>query len=242
MEYGTLREAALSKQDLAAHYSLFGDPSGQVPSALALVSTPVPEFVCPSKRQVRLYPLDTTIPGRHILANNAPDCTSDHCQVARGDYCVNSGSIHAKDEPGPPYFSGPVIGYTWQIDGRTQNGISFQRSSIRMAEITDGSSKTALAGEKYLNPNHYDNGMYTADDQCVFSGHDNDNNGYTADDGNALRPEQDRPGVNHAFHFGSAHAVGFHMAYCDGSVHFIEYDVDDQIWVMLGGRNDEDGL
>jgi hypothetical protein len=29
------------------------------------------------------------------------------------------------------------------------------------------------------------------------------------------------------------------MAYCDGSVHFVEYEIDDEVWRVLGGRNDE---
>ena len=241
LEYQALREAALSRQDLVALYDTFGGGSGQASTAIPLVTTAVPLFHCPSKRPPITYPLDPDpARDRRILAINAPNCTADRgCQVARGDYRVNSGSIHAQDEPGPPYLSGTVTGYSWQIRAQNQNGISFQRSSVRMAEITDGASKTALVGEKYLNPIFYENGMYTADDQCVFSGHDNDNNGYFADGGTIKRPERDQPGINHAFHFGSAHAVGFHMAYCDGSVHFIDYDVDDRIWVKLGSRNDE---
>jgi prepilin-type processing-associated H-X9-DG protein len=108
-----------------------------------------------------------------------------------------------------------------------------------MTEITDGTSKTVLVGEKYLNPDRYFDGAYTADDQCVLSGHDNDNNGYTADDV-VYRPLQDRPGLNHAFYFGSPHVEGLHMAFCDGSVHLVEYNVDDQVWVNYGARNDND--
>ena len=240
MEYDALRAAAPTRRELATVNPLADDPLPPPPSAMRLVSTTVPMFNCPSRRQFHLYPLDSTSVGRRILAINARDCTSEvDCLVARGDYRVNSGSMHAGDEVGPSNYDGAAIDYAWQISSQTQNGISFQRSSIRMAEITDGTSRTAMVGEKYLNPNFYDNGKYTADDQCVFSGHDNDNNGYMADGGNIKRPEQDRLGVNHAFHFGSAHAVGFHMAYCDGSVHFIEYKVDARIWIVLGGRNDE---
>jgi prepilin-type N-terminal cleavage/methylation domain-containing protein len=239
MEYGTLREAALSKQDLAAYYSLFGDPSGQAPSAIPLVSTPVPLFNCPSRRPPRTFPVDAD---QNPLAHNAPDCGySTRCYVARGDYRVNSGNINPGDEEGPPF--GGHLTHRWRFRPDNQNGISYQRSSVRIADITDGTSRTAMVGEKYLNPNHYDDGVDKADNQCVYSGHDSDNNGYTArveaKTVGVMRPGQDRPDVSHPHYFGSAHAVGFHMAYCDGSVHFIEYDVGDQIWVKLGGRNDE---
>jgi prepilin-type processing-associated H-X9-DG protein len=130
--------------------------------------------------------------------------------------------------------------------GLTQNGISFQRSSVRMSEITDGASKTLMVGEKFRNPNTYFTGTDPADNQCVFSGHDSDNNGYTGifDDGRVwvYAPLQDRPLPSSGFHhyFGSAHAEGFHIAYCDGSVHFIDYGIAPPIWYVAGGRNDED--
>jgi hypothetical protein len=45
-------------------------------------------------------------------------------------------------------------------------------------------------------------------------------------------------GIDGATCFGSAHAVGFHMAYCDGSTHFIGYDVDPEVHLRAGYRND----
>jgi prepilin-type processing-associated H-X9-DG protein len=38
--------------------------------------------------------------------------------------------------------------------------------------------------------------------------------------------------------FGSAHAGGFNMAFCDGSVHSITYDIDATIHAMLSDRQD----
>ena len=88
-------------------------------------------------------------------------------------------------------------------------------------------------------------GTDTADDQCVYSGHDNDNNGYTGsvrDDDDAIpyRPLRDTvSNEKFTFHFGSPHVEGLHLVYCDGSVHFVEYEIDDDIWIKLGGRDDE---
>jgi prepilin-type N-terminal cleavage/methylation domain-containing protein len=244
MEYGSLHDAALDRQDLVRLYEEFDtDESGEVRSSLPLVATPVPLFNCPSRRAARLYPVDQY---QNPLAYNAPDCSfATRCQVARGDYRVNSGNLSPGDQEGPPFSSG-TLAFSWQFQSRNQSGISFQRSSIRVGEITDGTSKTAMVGEKYLDPEHYDDGVDKADNQCVFSGHDSDNNGYTASrspNGDGARlPKQDRPGESHGHHFGSAHSAGLHMAYCDGSVHFIRYDVDERIWVNLGGRSDEPSL
>jgi hypothetical protein len=242
MEYGVLRDAALDMQDLETIFNTFGGYSGQTRSAIPLVSTPVPEFHCPSKRTVKTYPLDPDpSKDRRLLAINVPDCTAESgCRVTRGDYRVNSGNIGARDTAGPGNLS-PGDSFPW-FSQAGQNGISFQRSAVHISQIVDGTSHTALVGEKYLNPDFYDNGMYTADDQCVFAGLDNDNNGYTGNNSSAYLPEQDRHGVNHPFYFGSAHTVGLHMAYCDGSVHFVEYDVDGRVWLNLGGRDDQVAL
>jgi hypothetical protein len=177
------------------------------------------------------------------LARNLPSCTFDAgCLVTRGDYRVNSGNTLPEDEPGPP-FPGNMP-YTWRFSKRAQNGVSFQRSRIRMGDILDGASKTALLGEKFLNPDRYDTGTDNADDQCVFAGHDNDNNGYTASVTSAattiFRPLQDvASNEKYQFYFGSPHVEGLHMAFCDASVRLVEYDVDDRVWINFGGRDDE---
>ena len=61
----------------------------------------------------------------------------------------------------------------------TQNGITYQRSLVRMAQITDGTTKTALIGEKYMSPKDYDTGSSDLDDQNTFVGHDVDTLRYT---------------------------------------------------------------
>ena len=38
--------------------------------------------------------------------------------------------------------------------------------------------------------------------------------------------------------FGSAHAGGFNMAFCDGSIHSIAYEIDPGVHAMLSDRQD----
>ena len=50
-------------------------------------------------------------------------------------------------------------------------------------------------------------------------------------------PLQDRSGLQDTLRFGSAHANGFNMLYCDGSVQFISYSIDISVYQAAGKRN-----
>lgn len=212
---------------------------------LTLVTTIVPYFNCPTKRPAQLYPMCSGPVVNHgNLAVNMPSCSgASSCYVVRGDYLVNSGNINLGDMAGPNLLWTPPL-YPARKGTRLQNGISFECSEVRFGEISDGASKTIMIGEKYQDPDNYYTGADWHDNQCVYSGHDSDNNGYTGtNDGpntTSLRPRQDQPGVVIQQIFGSAHLEGLHLAYCDGSVQFIDYNVDGRVWYTFGGRNDED--
>ena len=63
---------------------------------------------------------------------------------------------------------------------------------------------------------------------------DPDNPGYTV-------PKQDTPGLVNGFpsqRFGSAHANGFQMAFCDGSVHMMNYSINQMTHHYLADRKD----
>jgi prepilin-type processing-associated H-X9-DG protein len=51
-------------------------------------------------------------------------------------------------------------------------------------------------------------------------------------------PLPDTPAYLNPYLFGSAHAVGFHMAFCDGSVQAMSYTVDAKVHARLGNRKD----
>jgi prepilin-type processing-associated H-X9-DG protein len=101
-----------------------------------------------------------------------------------------------------------------------------------MGMIKDGASNTYLCGEKYAVPDFYATTDDTADTETYYNGDDNDNlrSGWCA-------PMQDKPGYyspsmgtttvpNTTSLFGSNHASGFNMAFCDGSVHMLSYSIN----------------
>ena len=52
------------------------------------------------------------------------------------------------------------------------------------------------------------------------------------------QPRQDTPGLLYGMTFGSAHANGLHMAFCDGSVTMINYTININVHHCLGNRKD----
>jgi prepilin-type N-terminal cleavage/methylation domain-containing protein len=205
---------------------------------MSVVGTPVPVFYCPSRRSVLTYPLSLW----GYLATNLPNCLEEQCQVSRCDYAANSGNINAQDPGGGPgSLTDTTYDYRFDMKGAVQvpqNGVIYQISEVRLAQIVDGTSKTALIGEKYLNPDRYIDGLARSDDQSAYTGHDYDTNGYTGNNDRVLQPQPDQPGLNLDYYYGSAHPAAFQMAYCDGSVQSISYDIEGLVYKAIGSRDE----
>jgi prepilin-type N-terminal cleavage/methylation domain-containing protein len=229
-------------------------------AAVVVAQQPVSAFICPTRRTAIAYPF----PGG--LSNGFNQLPSKPTCIGRSDYAANSGD-GSNDGMGPEVKAGSpgnwysigdaMTGDDW-MHGSDPNqwdqnagtppcyprgvhctGVIFRHSQCTMADITDGASNTFLIGERYCFPDHYNDGLDWADDQGWIEGYDNDTTRWVQL-GNYVVPKQDTPGLDDWDAFGSAHANGFGMAFCDGAVQRLNYTIDLETFRRLGNR--EDGL
>ncbi len=222
---------------------------------LRLVQTPIEVFVCPSRRSAQLYAVSDLRNKEFSFAANLRSCVAPDCMVARTDYAGNAGNARTAGQTGAVDLASASTFDKWIT--KTQNGITYQRSLVRMAQITDGTTKTALIGEKFLKPEGYEDGSDGGDDQNIFVGHDQDNLRYTgsripspnnrafaylpkSDTNNDNDNDVDKDGLTDP-KFGSPHTGAMNMAFCDGSVQSISYDIEPSVYYFYGGR-DDDGM
>lgn len=215
-------------------------------------------FNCPSRRAAIPYP--TSLPTN--LASHNMNFTELSGKL---DYAINAGDHHTFwFDAGPSsllywerYFRATEIGdpipgrggqaYSPLTGEEGYDGVSFEGSEVSLRHVTDGASNTYLIGEKYLSVDHYATNRHGGDNLAWCTGFD----------ANAFRsghfvPRQDSPGFlpvdaypgwspGHldARIFGSPHAGGLHMAFCDGSIRTLSYDVEQT--VHMAGANRHDG-
>ena len=180
--------------------------------------------------------------GRSDYAGNGGDWYTDSDNSPNNVWYWGSGptSIAAAENP-PGQMTADVRTYLSGIAAES-TGIFRGCSLIKMADITDGASNTYLLGEKYLNPDYYANGVDGGDNEFALAGENEDVTRWTAVSTSPpiqyLAPTQDTAGVVVRFDFGSPHANGCQMAFCDGSIQTISYSIDPEIHRRLGNRKD----
>jgi prepilin-type processing-associated H-X9-DG protein len=212
-----------------------------------MVHTAIPLFICPSRHWAMPY----------------PDMLHDYRNAGnplfggKTDYAGSMGAEEKpEDQPGPTtleegdrWAEGPREERQWI--GTRLSGVIYQRSLVGPKHILDGASHTYLAGEKFLDPEHYTTGIDWGNDQHLYLGFDK---GKCRSAHHTLSPQRDE--VCHAtncdctdwtghekaykafWQFGSAHPTGLNMTFCDGSVRLIEYSIDPLIHERYGHRAD----
>jgi prepilin-type N-terminal cleavage/methylation domain-containing protein len=227
-----------------------------------MVATPISLFYCPTRRPVQAYPHG----GRPPRSYTPPP------DAAKSDYAANMGDIpHFEFGNGPEKIadydawtdkwghSSPAfvrhVQQNLKINSPTgHTGVIFQRSEIKFAQITDGTSNTYLLGEKNLPSNCYftwidclpNDGDASNDDQGMYNAQDRDNMrsthvwrpGFEGRVRPLWPPQPDTPDVEFTWSFGGPHSGGWVAVFCDGSVSFLPYDMDFKIHQSLGSRLD----
>lgn len=211
-----------------------------------VVQTEAPEFMCPSRGRKQITPTCTGCgPVNVNFESKMP--------MAKMDYAANYGDTsycngHDICSCILPQFSGPgniVAGkngsVTWPNTERV-TGVVFTRSEVTIAQVSDGTSNTYAVGEKFINPDGYEDDYDPGNDWSMYSGVQDDSVRITHYEpgGNILNtPIQDNVQVIRGNErFGSSHAGGCFFAMCDGSVQFVSYDISPEAHRRLGNRQD----
>jgi prepilin-type N-terminal cleavage/methylation domain-containing protein len=199
----------------------------------AVAQVPVSLFYCPTRRSVNLYPLGT--------GASFKNCTISG-DVAKTDYAANSGNF--MDIGTDKDFLGLATSLAdgdqkeqdpkntvWNNPGSTYKGVCFLRSEVSDGGVSDGHSNTLLFAEKWLADSDFLSGQNRSDDRTLLAGFDcNLNRATTA------VPILDDNSADGRGRFGSAHAAGLHVVFCDGSTRRVSYIIDQVVWQALGTR------
>ena len=176
---------------------------------------------CPSRREAIAYP-----------QSGAWENSAGVQAMAKGDYAANGGDAWQAG-------AAPRMNGTWEEGRDVGHGVISQASTIKLRQVSDGTSKTYLIGEKFAEPS-----LYRTFARSEHHGQ------WSYDWGNvrlAARrqlPWRDRdlgtPGGSDAgiHHFGGPHQAGFQVVLCDGSVHVIPFDIDGLAHQAYGVRDD----
>ncbi len=203
-------------------------------------SMAVSVFYCPTRRRAISYPQKET-----AINANQPDTLAKTDYAANGGTWVHVGSMSDIECPNK-YPDCPWV----HSDADMKlyfDGVSGERSEVQPAHVRDGLSQTLLVGEKYMNPNYYMTGTGGSDNNSLYHGNDWDICRWTPSvnpstkevDASLREPMQDTPGVGECSRrFGSTHASGFQVVFCDGSVRKLDYTIDLRTFSYMGDRKD----
>jgi prepilin-type N-terminal cleavage/methylation domain-containing protein/prepilin-type processing-associated H-X9-DG protein len=193
-----------------------------------LMQTTVPIFNCPTRRNGGPYPYVPGVGTYYSISGGVVVTFAAPSTAARTDYAANASSTGAdQNNGGPTTLPGPGAGSF----ANTYDGVIYEASQTKLTDITRGTSNVILLGERYIQTTLYYTGTDPGDNELTYVGYDNDICRST----NEL-PIMDSPSLNDTIRFGSAHAAGLNVCYCDGSVRFVIYSIDLPTWTLMGRR------
>jgi hypothetical protein len=117
------------------------------------------------------------------------------------------------------------------------DGIGGRMTRLQPASVYDGLSNTYLIGEKYVAAGTYSAGSDPGDTAPLMAGYSSNSTRW-----GVAQPARDARGVSNPRAFGSAHAGGWNVAYADGMVRTVRFDIDATLHAQLSSRNDGKGM
>lgn len=189
---------------------------------------PLTLFHCPSDEVIGVFQVLAGSPGTGKTAATRclppPGATLEPIPLAHANYIGVFGSPEITPDPG------------------AGNGILYRNSKTRVADVSDGTSNTLLAGERssnlslatwtgavpYAVVQPRETGPFgIGDGAALVLGH--------TGEGTAIHPPNCP--LNHVEDFRSRHPGGANFLFADGAVRFLSQSINPQTWKALGTRS-----
>jgi prepilin-type N-terminal cleavage/methylation domain-containing protein len=216
-----------------------------------MVGAPLGVLNCPTRRRLTASPQSGGLMDHTGAGSATPNgCKTDYA-ASGGDAYVDSGTAAGNvtspwgNSGGPTSYSQGITATSGYFASLSQipTGVIYPASLISV--IPDGATYTYLVGEKYMNSDGYYAGTDPGDNYNAYNG-DSINLIRFAGTGQTpasvgsytFQPHQDISGTTNPATFGSAHANGFVMVFCDGSVRVMSFAIDLTTHGYLANRQD----
>lgn len=213
---------------------LGGNKTTDIDKSILAISTPNTLFFCPTRRAPEVvvssdwyyFPNSGRSYG-HAKTDYAASTSDGSCKFDDGYTTSSEGGIGAVTATFKflTYDSSNPGSSTWTSIAPT-----------KIDDIRDGTANTLLLAEKRMNLGFLKR-MFTDDNEGYTSGVDHDVLRSTS-----REPLADFADANSSLYgdsrFGSSHPSGFNGALCDGSVRFIPYSIQLDVFKRLGCRNE----
>lgn len=114
-----------------------------------------------------------------------------------------------------------------------QDGFVYRMSRVTAGHIRDGLSNVYLVAEKFVPSDSYASGTDVGDQSVLYAGYSSSNVRFGYEP-----PLSDAARGAHPNAFGSAHRAGWTVAFGDGSIKTLSFDIDPELHKALSSRED----
>lgn len=212
-----------------------GKPGGtDMESSKFAMSIPIPEYFCPSRRSPTAEPAKLI----HMCISPSGASTNAFEQVSRAQIDYAGGNQEG---------TGVLArNFTGTCGDSSSGNVGHRKNLFDFSSVTDGSSNTLMVAEKCVNLSTLGQDTQEGDIYGYTSGWDGPpatNPGITHETirRTDVKPQPDIIGsfpINGANSFGSSHDGGLNALLVDGSVRFIPYTIEVELFRKLGDKGD----